>query len=174
MIKKSFSNRSLALRRGVNLPELQFSINYESKNTPPQIGHNKNYLCFNDISIYNWDNPPNKSITRRPDIEFYYKHHLSLLNNNNTVKNHIINKLFKNDNEYKLVINEFPYWVNDATHWLCWFNPNHESYQTLNVREKTEQIIKDNFPNKKVVMYENSDSNKTVKDIRHVHIFIKN
>ena len=90
------------------------------------------------------------------------------------IKDHIINNHFNNNNEFVLIINEFPYWVNDATHWICWFNPNHESYHTLNVREKTEQIIKNNFPNKKVVMYENIDSNKTVKDLKHSHIFIKN
>jgi hypothetical protein len=175
MITKYISRSNLASRRGIILPELQFCINYESKNTPPQIPHNRSYLCFENIQKYNWDNPPDRAIIRRPDIEFYYKDHISLLNRKDMkIKDHIINNHFNNNNEFVLIINEFPYWVNDATHWICWFNPNHESYHTLNIREKTEQIIKNNFPNKKVVMYENIDSNKTVKDLKHSHIFIKN
>ena len=170
MTTKCPSN-SLASRRGVNLPELQFCLNYDSKNTPPQIQHNKNYLSFREISIYNWNNPPNKTITRRPDIEFFYKHHLSLLKLKNiTIEDHLINKLFNNNEQYKLIINEFPYWVNDATHWLLWFNLNYN----LNIKEKTEEIVNKYFPDKEVVMYENNESNKTIKEIRHTHIFVKN
>ena len=108
MTTKCPSN-SLASRRGVNLPELQFCLNYDSKNTPPQIQH-------------------------------------------------------------KLIINEFPYWVNYATHWLLWFNLNYN----LNIKEKTEEIVNKYFPDKEVVMYENNESNKTIKEIRHTHIFVKN
>ena len=176
MIVKHLSKSGLASRRGINLPELQFCKNYESKNTPPQIQHNKNYFCFSDITKYNWNYPPNKSINRRPDIEFYYKNHIKSLDLKQIkLKDYIIDKFFKNDSiEYQLTINEFPYWVQDATHWLVWFNPNNDFYDKINVKDITEKLVKIHFPNKQVVMYENIDSNKTIKDIKHSHIFIKN
>jgi len=176
MIVKRLTKNSLAYRRGINLPELKFCKNYESKNTPPQIQHNKNYFCFDDITKYNWNNPPNKSITRRPDIEFFYKNHIKTLEQNKiTLKDFIIDKFFKREDiQFALTKNDFPYWVQDATHWLLWFNPNHYENNNINLKEYTEKIVKKKFPNKKVVMYENTDSNKTIKDIKHCHIFIKN
>ena len=176
MIGNRISKNSLASRRGINLPELKFCKNYESKNTPPQIPHNTNYFCFDDITKYNWNNPPNKSITRRPDIEFFYKNHIKSLEKKNIeTKEYIINKFFKNnDTQFVLTINEFPYWVQDATHWLLWFNPNNYENKNVNIKEITENLVKKNFPNKEVVMYENLNSNKTIKNIKHSHIFIKN
>lgn len=176
MIGNRISKNSLASRRGINLPELKFCKNYESKNTPPQIPHNTNYFCFDDITKYNWNNPPNKSITRRPDIEFFYKNHIKSLEKKNIeTKEYIINKFFKNnDTQFVLTINEFPYWVQDATHWLLWFNPNNYKNKNVNIKEITENLVKKNFPNKEVVMYENLNSNKTIKNIKHSHIFIKN
>ena len=172
MIAKS----NLAYRRKINIPELSFCNNYESKNTPPQIPHNKNYSCFNDIKKYNWNNPPNKSIVRRPDIEFLYKIHIKNLKNKNVnLKEYLIDKFFKNnETQFVLIINEFPYWVEGATHWLLWFNPNNYKNNNINIKEITEDLVKKNFPNKEVVMYENNDDNKTIKDIKHTHIFVKN
>ena len=90
-------------------------------------------------------------------------------------KEYIINKFFKNnDTQFVLTINEFPYWVQDATHWLLWFNPNNYENKNVNIKEITENLVKKNFPNKEVVMYENLNSNKTIKNIKHSHIFIKN
>lgn len=130
-------------------------------------------------SSYNWDfikqfhkNSPSIQINRTKEIENKYNEHkLLLLKNKISIHDYIFKKYFNENCEYKFVNNEFPYNVDsNIEHILLWFNPN------IKFKIDTEYI--DNLLNellfdKNYIYFENKDSNKSIKSIKHIHVFIK-
>lgn len=130
-------------------------------------------------SSYNWDfikqfhkNSPSIQINRTKEIENKYNEHkLLLLKNKISIHDYILKKYFNENCEYKFVNNEFPYNVDsNIEHILLWFNPN------IKFKIDTEYI--DNLLNellfdKNYIYFENKDSNKSIKSIKHIHVFIK-
>jgi len=168
---------SLAERRGkksLNLSKIDLTRvslkGEENMNHPPS--HNRTMITFDDIRKYNWQSPPKSKLNRRPDIQFFYTEHLSYVKKTGKeLDEYIIDSIFNgSDINYKLVKNDYPYWINDAEHWICWINP---MISDPDVIEITERSIKKHFNNKKTVCFENEYDCRTVTSIRHTHIFVK-
>ena len=129
---------------------------------------------------YNWDfikqfhkNSPSIQINRTKEIENKYIEHKSFLFKKNiSIHDYIIKKYFSENSEFKLVNNEFPYDVEiNVEHKLLWFNPN-INYM---IDEKyINTLLNELLFDKNYIYFENIDSNKSIKSIRHIHVFVKN
>ena len=130
------------------------------------------------VNSYNWDfikqfhkNSPSIQINRSKEIENkYLEHKLLLIKNKISIHDYIIKKYFEDDCEYKFVNNEFPYHVeNNIEHKLLWFNPN---INYLIDEKYINTLLNKLLFDKNYIYFENIDSNKSIKSIRHIHVFV--
>ena len=129
---------------------------------------------------YSWDfikqfhnNPPSINIKRKKEIEEKYVLHKKKLKDKNiNIEDYLDNLLFKNNFKYIITKNDFPYNLeNNIEHKLLWINPN---YINLFNDKLINEIINMRMRGKTYVYFENIDNNKSIKSIRHYHIFINN
>jgi hypothetical protein len=105
-------------------------------------------------------NPPTIKLFRRKDVEEKYQEHLR--NNPNHIKN-LKEKLFQGNKNWIITPNKFPYHFNDNTdHLLIWFK-----------KEINLKLVEFLFRGENIVYFENHENNKSIADIRHLHIFKK-
>lgn len=130
------------------------------------------------VNSYNWDfikqfhkNSPSIQINRSKEIENkYLEHKLLLIKNKISIHDYIIKKYFEDDCEYKFVNNEFPYHVeNNIEHKLLWFNPN---INYIIDEKYINTLLNKLLFDKNYIYFENIDSNKSIKSIRHIHVFV--
>lgn len=129
---------------------------------------------------YSWDfikqfhnNPPSINIKRKKEIEEKYVLHKKKLKDKNiNIEDYLDNLLFKNNFKYIITKNDFPYNLeNNIEHKLLWINPN---YINLFNDKLINEIINMRMRGKTYVYFENIDNNKSIKSIRHYHIFVNN
>eukprot|EP01066_Platyproteum_vivax_P014723 Platyproteum_vivax@DN6584_c0_g1_i1.p1 len=84
---------------------------------------------------------------------------------------HVLATKFKDIDEgsgadWVLVLNDFPYGVQNADHWLVW------SLQQMG-RDQIEEIAKERFSDREVIIFCNPEHLQSVKKIHHWHIFVR-
>ena len=129
-------------------------------------------IGWKELSKYNFHNPPITAIGRDSDVESKYSQFKKNLKSKNIkVSDYLYNEYFKDTNKrYLIKPNNFPYSLSqNISHLLLWINPK----ATLTNNEIIA-IIKNNFQNREIVYFENITENKSIKEIRHIHILIKN
>ena len=116
------------------------------------------------LSQFSMENPPNINLQRSIKIQKEYDNYLAS-SKNTTI--HLLDLIFKNSEDMVLRKNDFPYNCESSIiHMVLWINPN---YNITNPDIK--KYI--NSLDKKVIYFENIDKYKSVKSIRHVHVFIQ-
>lgn len=102
-------------------------------------------------------NPPRNQLYRRQDIQREYE-------KNTLSENKLRKKLFRRDEVWVITKNKYPYHFVDSTqHYVIWFREK-INYKLI------EFLLRDNY---EVVYFENRSSNKSIKSIPHVHIFLR-
>lgn len=133
-----------------------------------------------DNDAYSWDfikqfhnKSPLINIKRKKEIEEKYLIHKNKLKDKNiNIEDYLDNLLFKNDFKYIITENDFPYNLkNGIEHKLLWINPN---YNNLFNDKLINKIISMLMIGKTYIYFENIDNNKSIKSIKHYHIFINN
>ena len=79
-------------------------------------------------------------------------------------------KLFDKHTPFLLVKNKFPYYLNNAIHYVLWINPK---YNNLFDDKLINKIVTMRMKDKNHIYFENIENNKSIKTIKHYHIFIK-
>ena len=130
-------------------------------------------------------NPPKVGLTRTVDMEAKYEDHkTNIAQMSQKIDEYINTKYFSNENENKIcvfVANSFPYnCESNIKHYLIWVNPKFNMFfpDTLNcskfdpmVKKEVHETFGKN--NSEYIFFENIMELKSVKTIRHLHIFIK-
>ena len=126
--------------------------------------------------------PPTFKLKRQSHVELnYLKHTQDLKKKKCLLKNHIYETQFsnKNNTRYSLSLNPFPYYIDDTiTHYVLWIHPSFNSYFPYNIPSIfIDNIIQTYFTDQKkniqdYIYFENLDSNKSIPEIRHLHIFV--
>tara|TARA_B100001057_G_C22787438_1_gene926191 strand:+ start:830 stop:1282 length:453 start_codon:yes stop_codon:yes gene_type:complete len=148
----------------------------------------------------NWNNikkfhlhPPNQVIKRKDEVLRKYNNlnsKLKLLNIE--MHSYLLHTLFDNSDKLEYIIkeNDFPYLLKDnIKHYVIWYNPLHKKYKKyetdINYNSylileaiKNSKLFDNLFKQKKynydnICYFENNNSNKSVKNIKHVQLFIK-
>ena len=78
--------------------------------------------------------------------------------------------LFKKYEIYKLKKNKFPYNIKNSKHYILWINPKYEYYFNKN---NIKKLINELFLNQIFIYWENCESLKSIKSIKHYHIISK-
>lgn len=140
-------------------------------------------LRWKDICQYD-KCPPKVGLNRTIEIEEKYEKHKECLSASNIKIDEYINKkYFSGQNENKMfhfVCNTFPYnCTENIKHYLIWVNPKYNKFfpDSLNY-SKFDPLVKKEvshtFDDKsEFIFFENIMELKSVKSIRHIHIFIK-
>lgn len=131
------------------------------------------------------NNPPTFPFPRDLNVQNQYEIFKNkLLIQKKTISNNIISLYFNDDDiEYRICDNDFPYkTVPGIKHILIWFNPKNKLNELLpntfndgNHKRYVQYLLNDfdEYKDKEFIMWENLPTNKSVHDIRHIHIFIK-
>ena len=108
-------------------------------------------------------NPPTIVLKRDPMIEEQYQTDLKKCSKN--YENNLYNRIFgKLERNWELLANEYPYHFKDGTeHYLIWFKGDVDYH-----------LLESSFIDVKCAFFENLDSKKSIKSIRHIHLFIPN
>ena len=79
-------------------------------------------------------------------------------------------KLFDKHTPFVLLKNKFPYYLNNAIHYVLWINPKYNKFYN---KDKIEKIIKILFKDYEYKFWQNSISKASLKYITHFHIIVK-
>jgi hypothetical protein len=111
----------------------------------------------------------NRKLNIARDIDTYqtYIEHLNISKYFNV---NIEDYLFKKYEIYILKKNKFPYNIKNTKHYILWINPEYEYYFNKN---NIEKLINEFFINQIYIYWENCDSLKSIKSIKHYHIISK-
>lgn len=100
--------------------------------------------------------------------EAYIKYKNELEERGIKIHEHLHNLYFK-DCDFFLQKNRFPYDLEEGiSHYLFWIKPPFSPSDAF-----LDKIIRDSFPNQDIIYFENSYQNRSVKNIKHLHIFVK-
>jgi hypothetical protein len=108
---------------------------------------------------------------RTPIVDKMYKEHSKDKN-----LNEYIYKMHIHSNLFILLPNIFPYDLKDnIRHYVLWFNPKYYMNRENIILDKLylNNIVRQRFPNNDYVYIVNSDKYKSVKEIYHIHVFIR-
>ena len=126
-------------------------------------------------------NPPEHILYRYPEIQMNYDNHKKKLKQNGiTPWENIIKSYFKSKQNYCIIRNNFPYATSPGiNHWCIWWRnisnlPNclHNQYG----RNYINKLLQARF-NKRLehgidyIYFENKADNKSIPELRHIHIF---
>lgn len=142
-------------------------------------------LSWNYLLKFN-QSPPEETFPRSETIiKAYQQHKTNVISKYNNISQYITCKYFSKTNAsklFRLVPNDFPYLLEDnIKHLVCWFNPILFPYNSPDLNTIPEQIkiimklYNSNLTlGKEWIYFENNTSARSVPEIRHIHIFIKN
>tara|TARA_Y100000022_G_C13201017_1_gene352725 strand:- start:319 stop:687 length:369 start_codon:yes stop_codon:yes gene_type:complete len=117
-------------------------------------------MDYNYISQFH-KNPPKIRLYRHKDVDEEYKKFLLKHPDHNI---NLAKTLFKDNNTWIITPNKFPYhFIDNTEHLIIWFKGD-VNYNLIDFLFREEEII----------YFENLSSNKSIPNIRHVHIFKKN
>lgn len=122
-------------------------------------------------------NPPDMPIFRNDQVQKEYDEFKKFIVENNIDINQYIYKKFLGELKMNFIENTFPYDVEDnCKHFVIWFDTKY--YANLKLKEDEEiiidKIVRNKFKDNQYVYFENISNNKSVPDIKHFHVFIKN
>ena len=122
-------------------------------------------------------NPPDMPIFRNEKVQKEYDEFKKFIVENNIDINEYIYKKFLGELKMNFIENTFPYDVEDnCKHFVIWFDTKY--YANLKLKEDEEiiidKIVRNKFKDNQYVYFENVSNNKSVPDIKHFHVFIKN
>lgn len=118
---------------------------------------------WNYLIRFNFNAPKNEELIRDNNTQIKYEKYKKI--------NEFKNSLFKKKNIFKFVKNRFPYNVNNKIkHYLLFINP----LVKINFKyDDIYDIIRLFYVKRKpIIIFENEMEYRSIKDIRHYHIFI--
>lgn len=124
-------------------------------------------MDWDSIKAYHLS-PPDGKLPRAPSVQAQYEAHTrAIISKAQSVGSYIREKYMSGGKQWALVQNEFPYeFIDDTTHWLLWFE------EPTGTSIDISGILKSCGVNK-YVQFENTYANRSVKDLRHIHVFTK-
>lgn len=145
-------------------------------------------LSWEDLIKYD-NNPPDGALPRQESVKRRYGGYLGALKARGTnIEEDIMGRILKNHTEQRFIItkNDFPYYVDkNVSHMVLWVNPLFAS--PTDSAEETEKMARDfimalisheytndGIPVKVYSMFENNPKNRSVTNVRHFQLFIKN
>lgn len=130
-------------------------------------------MRWEDILIYHL-NAPYDGLPREKKVQESYQKYLDAIGDPNEVSDHIYQKMFSDKSIFRFTKCSYPYYFADGTeHFLLWFNPFLKYPLHLDL-SLVHYLITCNFYPSKVVFFMNDRKNRSVKDVPHYHIFVKN
>lgn len=120
-----------------------------------------------------------EKLTRSKAVDENYKQELeAIANSGSTPSQVMLDKLFKGENEYALVYNDYPYNLDDdQEHLVLWVKSNTNVYLTevkgfhiLHMVDKQVEIFNSD---RLVAIFKNDKSKKSVTDLEHYHIIVR-
>jgi len=127
---------------------------------------------WDDLQKYNRVMLVKHIFTRTPYIQYLYEINIKNVNQYEYICKNIIK-----DNLYVIVKNRFPYdLADDIEHNIIWFNPKYYSKWRRTIiydNDYIENIIHRKFSNKPYIYFMNSNQSQSIKNISHIHLFIK-
>lgn len=139
-------------------------------------------ISWDELKTYHL-NPPKNFLPRSKEIRIkHYIHKRKINQKYGDINKYIKNKYFTDKNKNKkfsLDKNIFPYLIEkNISHYLIWFNPKYfnSSFPDFNSKPNLiSKFIKLFFPKYKlgndIIYFENILENRSISDIRHIHIF---
>lgn len=122
-------------------------------------------------------NPPNIRIMRNDNIQLEYDKFIKYIKDNNININDYIYRKFLNDKKVNFTPNTFPYDIDhNCNHYIIWFDTIYfEELLKKNAQDEIiNYIVRTKFINNNYIYFENLNHNKSVLNVKHFHIFIKN
>ena len=124
---------------------------------------------WNYLIKYHFNPPTNTYLKRNTQIQKLYDKY-----NKTQQFEHFKKNMFSNKNKYfNFMLNNFPYDIDkNISHYLIFINPL--------IKNKISdfdiyKIIRQNYIKKKqIIIFENEPKNRSIKNIRHYHIFTLN
>lgn len=142
-------------------------------------------LSWNYLKKYHI-NPPTIIFPREDDVSEKYKIFKKKLNNKNlSTKDYIQNNYFKKNENFIFIKNNFPYALeSNILHFVLWFHtkftnnlsnifPNDLNKQEVLIKKCIKESFKE-FDNYEYIFFENNLNCRSILDIRHVQVFMKN
>lgn len=124
-------------------------------------------MKWDDIKVYHLS-PPDSVLPRTPAIQAQYETYLaSIAATTVPIGTYIRGKYMAGGKLWAFVPNQFPYAFEDDTkHWLLWFDDSlgNEIDAAAILAERGIRMC---------VFFENNIANRSVKDLRHIHVFTK-
>jgi len=123
-------------------------------------------LSRTELQKYNHANPPKKMLPRSKEVEKIYETNIIKGTLQQKFIKRIMNELVNND--YYFIENNYPYNIEESIqHYVCWIKND-----CLNVERIIEQI-NEQYGMKVITYWENLVQNKSIHEIRHVHVFLE-
>jgi len=134
--------------------------------------------------MFPWDrlvtlhrNPPDDKITRNHKVQVEYDKFIKYIKDNNININEYIYKKFLDGKNVNFIENTFPYDIEEnCYHYVLWFDNEYFQKITSTINENIiiNNIVRKKFKDNEYIYFENMTHNKSVKRIKHFHVFIKN
>ena len=121
-------------------------------------------------------NPPTDKITRKDTIQFEYNKFIKYIKDNKININEYIYKKYLNGKNVNFTENSFPYDIDDnCHHYIIWFDNEYfkNVTQNININSIINDIVRNKFKDNEYIYFENLANNKSVVNIKHFHVFIK-
>jgi hypothetical protein len=110
--------------------------------------------------------PPKCSFGRKHEVQALYDTHLVKHKSSAGISQHIRNTVLPHGTDWALVPNTFPYDVaSNIEHMLLWTSDSTTC--------STPDAILRSCGLKEYIYFENNPCNRSVKDIHHLHVFVK-
>jgi hypothetical protein len=123
-------------------------------------------MQWDDIKAYHLS-PPDSCLPRTPAVQAEYETHVAAITATIAIGTYIREKYMADGKLWAFVPNQFPYAFEDETkHWLLWFDDSMEN-------EIDASAILAECGVRQCVFFENHVANRSVKDLRHIHVFTK-
>jgi hypothetical protein len=101
-----------------------------------------------------------EKLKRKKEIQKKYEEEKE---NNKNYEQNLKKKLFKNNSQWIITKNKYPYdFIDKTEHYVAWFKGD-INYNLINFCFREDEIV----------YYENKENCKSIKSIKHVHIFKK-
>ena len=123
-------------------------------------------LTYETLRNYSMNNPPMEMLGRAPDVQEKY----DIFASTNQTRSSFIStiKEILQYKPYHFVPNNFPYHtVPNIYHWVCWYNQDKNP-------DKIIIELKKKYGISIVTYWKNYSHNMSIREINHIHIFIKN